>query len=52
MTNATLRERLGIEAKNASAVSRTIKAALARNLIKLADPEAAPRSRRYIPSWA
>ena len=52
MTNATLRQRLGIETKNSAAVSRIIKDALSKQLIKLYDPEAGPRLRRYIPFWA
>ena len=52
MTNATLRERFGIEAKNSSQISRIIKDALSKKLIKLYDPEAGPRLRRYIPYWA
>lgn len=52
MTKATLRERFGIEAKNSSQISRIIKDALSKKLIKLCDPEAGPRLRRYIPYWA
>lgn len=52
MTNATLRERFGIEAKNSLQISRIIKDALSKKLIKLCDPEAGPRLRRYIPYWA
>ena len=52
MINATLRERFGIEAKNSSQISRIIKDALSKKLIKLYDPEAGPRLRRYIPCWA
>ena len=52
MTNATLRNRFGIESKSSAAISRIIKEALSRNLIKPYDPEAGPRLRRYIPYWA
>lgn len=52
MTNATLRQRFGIETKNSSQISRIIKDALSKRLIKLYDPDAGPRLRRYIPYWA
>lgn len=51
-TNATLRQRFGIGSKNSAQISRIIKDALSKNLIKLYDPEAGPRVRRYIPYWA
>ena len=50
MTNASLRERLGVEKRNAAQVSRIITDALASGQIKSADPDA-PRS-GYIPFWA
>jgi predicted HTH transcriptional regulator len=50
MKNLTLRERFGIEEKNASQVSQVIRQALDQNLIKSADPER-PQS-AYIPGWA
>lgn len=49
-TNASLRERLDIEAGNAAQVSRVFKQAFDAGFIKLAD-EAAPRS-GYVPWWA
>jgi len=49
-TNATLRERFGIEAENAAQVSRVLKQAAETGLVKLADI-AAPRS-GYVPWWA
>lgn len=52
MTNATLRQRFGIETKNSAVVSRIIREAVSNNLIKLHDPDAGPRTRRYIPYWA
>lgn len=51
-TNATLRRRFGLENKNSAQVSRIIKSALSKQFIKLYDPEAGPRVRRYIPYWA
>ena len=52
MTNATLRSRFGIETKDSAVVSRIIKEAVSKNLIKPFDPDAGPRLRRYIPYWA
>jgi predicted HTH transcriptional regulator len=52
MTNATLRARFGIEAKNASQASRLIKESLAAKVIKLFDPDARDRDRSYLPFWA
>lgn len=50
MTNASLRERFGIEHRNAAQVSRVIKEALAQGLIRIADPER-PKA-GYVPYWA
>ena len=50
MTNATLRERLGIEPQNAAQASSVIRQALQAQLIRPADP-AYPRS-GYVPFWA
>lgn len=50
MTNATLRERLGIDDQNAAQASRVIRAALDHGLIRPADPER-PRA-GYVPFWA
>ncbi len=50
MTNATLRERLGIDDQNASQASIVIRQALAEGLIRPADPEH-PRA-GYVPFWA
>ena len=50
MKNSTLRERFGIEEKNAAQVSQVIKQALKRGLIRSADPEK-PQS-AYVPIWA
>ena len=52
MTNATLRQRFGIENKNSAQISRIIKDGLSKQLIKLYDPKAGPRLRLYIPYWA
>lgn len=50
MSNATLRERLGIDPQNAAQASVIIKQALKAELIRTADPEH-PKS-GYVPFWA
>ena len=50
MTNASLRERLGIDKQNASQASTVIRQALQEGLIRPADPDH-PRA-GYVPSWA
>lgn len=50
MTNATLRERLGIDPKNAAQASGVIRQALLAELVRPADPER-PRA-GYVPFWA
>lgn len=52
VSNAVLRERFGVEEKNKSIISRIIKDTVEAGLIKLADENAAPKMRRYIPYWA
>lgn len=53
MTNASLRERFGIDAANRAMVSRIIRDTLAEGLIKPADPESdSRRHARYLPFWA
>ena len=52
MTNTTLRDRFGIDPKNSATASRLLKEALAAGLVRLADPDAAPKLRRYVPHWA
>jgi len=52
MTNTTLRERFGIDAKNSATASRLIKEALAAGVIRLQDLAAPPKTRRYLPHWA
>lgn len=51
MSNASLRERLGLPETSAGMVSRIIKEALARGLIKPYDPDAGRRYVKYIPYW-
>ena len=52
VANAILRERLGVDEKNMSIVSRIIKDTLEAGLIKLADKNASLKMRRYVPYWA
>ena len=50
MKNATLRERFGVDSRNAAQISAVIRRALDESLIRSADPER-PRS-GYVPYWA
>jgi len=52
MTNTSLRERFGIDVKNSATASRLLREALAAGSVRLQDPEAPPKLRRYVPSWA
>ena len=49
MRNATLRERFGVDSRNAAQISQVIRRALDEQLIRAADP-ARPRS-GYLPFW-
>lgn len=52
LTNASLRERFGIEARNKASVSRYIREAMEAGLIKPHDEGASRRWMRYLPFWA
>lgn len=52
MTNASLRERFGIDARNAATASRIIRDALSDAVIKPYDPEQGKRHAKYVPFWA
>ena len=52
MTNTSLRERFGIDTKNSATASRLIKEALSAGVVRLSDPDAPPKMRRYVPRWA
>jgi predicted HTH transcriptional regulator len=52
MTNASLRDRLGIKPANASQASRLIREAIKAKVIKLFDAEVRDRDRSYVPFWA
>ena len=52
LTNASLRERFGVEEKNKAAVSRYIREAVDTGLIKPFDEDAARKLMKYVPFWA
>ncbi len=52
MTNRSVRERFGIAEKNASAVSRLLREAVAADMIVVEDPVVGTRARTYLPYWA
>jgi len=52
MTNTSLRERFGIDAKNTAMVSRIIKDTLENNKISIYDESVGTRARTYVPTWA
>lgn len=52
MTNTSLRERFGIDAKNISMVSKIIKDTLDEEQIFIYDESVGTRARKYIPWWA
>jgi len=52
LTNASLRERFGIEERNKATASRYIREAVEAGAIKPFDEEAARRLMKYVPFWA
>lgn len=52
MTNASLRERFGIEERNSATVSRIIKDTLDEKLIRVYDSNASRKFIRYVPFWS
>lgn len=52
MTNASLRERFKIDAKNSSMISRLLNDTCKTGLIKLTEDSTGDKNRRYIPFWA
>lgn len=52
MTNSSMRQRFGIEERNAAKASRIIAEALDANLIKPFDPEQGKKYASYLPFWA
>lgn len=51
LTNASLRERFGLKITSSGQISRLIKDAVTKGLLKPLDPNTAPRYMRYIPRW-
>lgn len=52
LTNTSLRDRFGIDAKNMATASRLIREAVEAKVILAHDPQAAPKLMKYIPWWA
>ncbi|MEA2031617.1 MAG: ATP-binding protein [candidate division Zixibacteria bacterium] len=52
MTNASLRDRFGIDPKNSAIASRFIREATEANMIKPYDEEASRKYMKYVPYWA
>jgi len=52
VTNKSLRDRFGLKESSSASVSRLIKDAVAKKIIKPLDPTTAPRYMKYIPFWA
>ena len=52
LTNSSLRERFGLKDSSSGSISRLIKEAVEKKLIKPVDPTTAPRYMKYIPIWA
>ena len=50
--NESIRERFGIEKQNSAQATRILNDAVAKQLIRLADPDAAHKIKRYVPYWA
>ncbi len=52
LTNASLRERLGVEEKNKAIISRYIREAVDAGMIRPFDGDAARKLMKYVPFWA
>ena len=52
LTNASMRQRFGIEARNTAKASRLIAESIAKGVIVAHDTAAAPKLMRYVPWWA
>jgi len=51
LTNTSLRERFGLDSKSSATVSRIIRDAVELEVIKLKNPDTAPRYYKYEPFW-
>ena len=52
LTNSSLRERFGLPVSSSASISRLIKLAIDKGMIKPLDSATAPRYMKYIPFWA
>jgi len=52
VTNSSIRQRFGIEARNSATASRLIKEAVSAKVIAPYDVDAAPKLMQYVPVWA
>lgn len=52
MTNASLRERFAVQAKNSSMISRLLSETCANGLIKISEDSTSDKNRKYLPYWA
>ena len=52
LTNGSLRQRFGLKDSSSGMVSRIIREAVDKKLIRPFDPDTAPRYMKYIPIWA
>ncbi|MDO4921826.1 MAG: ATP-binding protein [Phascolarctobacterium sp.] len=52
LTNSSLRKRFGLPVTSAGSISRLIKEAVKRNIIKPLDPSTSNKYMRYVPVWA
>lgn len=52
MTNATLRQRFGMDSRQISIASSIIKDAVDASKVKAKDPDTAPKHMKYVPYWA
>lgn len=52
LTNSSLRNRFGLKDSSAGSISRLIKEAVEKKLIKPLDPSTAPKYMKYMPIWA
>lgn len=52
LTNSSLRERFGLPQSSAGSISRLIKDAVSKRLIKPLDPGTSNKYMKYVPSWA
>lgn len=52
MVDGRIFDAFGIAAKNSATASRLIKETLGAGVLRLRDPNAPPKTRRYLPHWA